>query len=139
MSPEAVFQQFADALLALIVKPSDGAAAREKLPTLEQGDQSVEHLAALFKRFSNHVTVGSLSDATSLAGWLALGGLKPKVYKGIIGPEPLNTTHVLDSVLSAADEIEAKPSFACKQVHPSLNAPQHDTTGAKPKRGGRVR
>ena len=138
LPPDAVFQQFADVFLARFVKPSDSAAARKELPTLKQGDLSVEHFAALFRSTNNRVTVGSPIDTTTLAGWF-VGGLKSSVSKAIVGHEPLSTMQDLDLVISAAEDMEAKLSLAAKQVHPSVNALQHDTTGDKPKRGGHSR
>ena len=115
--PDAVFQQPADVFLARFVTSSNSAAARKEMPTLKQGDLSVERFAALITSTNDCVTVGSPIDTTTLAGWF-VSGLKPSVYKGIIGHEPLSTMQDLDLVISAAKDMEAKLSLASKQVHP---------------------
>ena len=70
-----------DVFLARFVKPSDSDAARKELPTLRQGELSVEHFAAMFRSEAQIVVsllAAPLTSPLLLVGMLAaLSPLSP--------------------------------------------------------------
>ena len=119
---------FSHAFLARFVKPSDSAKARAEIPHLKQAD-SVESFASHFRSVNSRISVGSPIDTTTLASYF-VRGLKSKLASALAAHCFLATMQELDSVISAAEEMEAKLNLVAKQDQPSLAAI------AAPQRGG---
>ena len=125
------FETFSQAFLARFVKPSDSAKARPEIPHLKQAD-SVETFASHFRSVNSHISVGSPIDTTTLASYF-VRGLKSKLASALAAHCFLATMQKLNSVISAAEGMEAKLNLAAKQDQPSLaavTAPQHGGSGA---------
>ena len=138
LSSTASFEMFSQAFLACFVKPSDSAKARAEIPHLKQADL-VESFASHFRSVNSRISVGSPIDTTTLASYF-VRGLKSKLASALAAHCSLATMQELDSVISAAEEMEAKLNLAAKQDQPSLAAiaaPQRGDSGAARKaRGG---
>ena len=120
LSSTASFEMFSQAFLARFVKPSDSAKARAEIPHLKQAD-SVESFASHFRSVNSRISVGSFIDTTTLASYF-VHGLKSKLASALAAHCSLATMQELDSVISAAEEMEAKLNLAAKQDQPSLAA-----------------
>ena len=133
LSAASTFEMFSQAFLARFVKPSDSAKARAEIPHLKQID-SVESFASHFRNVNSRISVGSPIDTTTLAGYF-VHSLKTKLATALAAHCSLATVQELDSVISAAEEMEAKLNLAAKQDHPSLAAVAGGYGSAKKPRG----
>lgn len=59
------------------------------------------------------------------------------IFTALSGFVPMENLQNVDLAIAAAEDMEAKLSLVAKQVQPSVNAPQHNTTSNKPKKGRR--
>ena len=120
LSSASTYEMFSQAFLARFVKPSDSAKARAEISLLKQTD-SVESFASHFRNVNSRISVGSPIDTTTLANYF-VHGLKSKLAKALAVHCTLATMQELDSVISAAEEMDAKLNLAAKQDQPGLAA-----------------
>lgn len=96
----------------------------------QPSSRQVEAFASHFRSITSRITVRSPIDTTTLAVYF-VRGLQEKLAKVLAAHCSLVTLQELDPIISAAEEMEAKPKLASKQYNGTAKAhPQVATVTA---------